>query len=293
MYNMARGGSMGTSMINYHWTERRGISPSLVQATAITVQIKQILARIKLPMWILDYEFAEYGRYRVKRASAPWHDRKAQTGHLYPPNTVLWEDTRDSSGMRNSAWIFFSMSPQKDVMRLIDKSGYAGFHDSDGILGQIILRCAKIGEERGKNGFWEAQSLLCRALHLLVNSERIEAENYRITLERGGKAMPVFAGRVDDFLKQHVSDRITLDDIAKHLNVSKSLLVHRYKSETGTSPIATLIHMRVNYGKTLVLKGFPLKAIASQMGFSDTFHFSKTFKNVVGVSPRKYMENAG
>jgi len=279
-------------MIGHGWTRRTGTSPVLVNATAISVQIKQILARIRLPLWILDYEFKEYGKYRVKKVSAPWHERKARTGHLYPPNTTLWEDTRTSNGTRNSAWIFFSMDPQEIITRLINSSGYASFLDPDEILGQTILRCAKIGEEQGEEGFWEAQSVLCRALHLLVNSQSIGGENYRIIQGEKGRKVPAFAEKVDNFLKQHVSEKITLDDIAKHLYVSKSLLVHRYKTETGNSPIGTLIHMRINYSKTLILKGFPLKAIAAQMGFSDVFHFSKTFKNVVGVSPRRYVENA-
>lgn len=281
-----------TSIKNYNWTRKTGISPVLMQATVITVQVKQMLAMIRLPLWILDYEFAEYGRYRVKKASAPWRDRNARTGHLYPPNTALWEDTRNSTGIRNSAWLFFSMDPQESIMRLINKSGYACFFDPDEILGQTILRCAKIGEEQGEEGFWEAQSMLCRALYLLVNSAPAGGENYRITSTGKGRKEPAFAKSVDNLLKQHISERITLDDIARNLCISKSLLVHRYKLETGNSPIATLIQMRVNYSKTLILKGFPLKNIAKQMGFSDVFHFSRTFKKTEGVSPRTYMKNS-
>jgi AraC-like DNA-binding protein len=293
MYNMAEGEMMDNFMMGYGWAKRDGISPFLSQATAITMQIKQVLVRIKLPLWILDYEFAEYGRYRVKRASALWRKREPRTGHLYPPNTILWEDTLNSSGMRNSAWIFFSMNPQADIMQIVKKNGYARFLDPDEILGQTILRCAKTGEEQGEEGFWEAQSTLCRALHLLVHSEWMGGDEYKIVAGEKGKKAPVFAGKVDNFLKQHIAEKVTLSDIARHLYVSKSLLVHRYREETNSSPIATLICMRVNYSKTLILKGFPLKTIAVQMGFSDVSHFSKTFKRVERVSPHTYMENSG
>jgi AraC-like DNA-binding protein len=32
----------------------------------------------------------------------------------------------------------------------------------------------------------------------------------------------------------------------------------------------------------------PLESVAHELGFTDAFHFSKTFKKLVGVPPSKY-----
>jgi len=74
------------------------------------------------------------------------------------------------------------------------------------------------------------------------------------------------------------------------LHVSISSLSHRYKQEKGVSPITRLLSLRINYSKALLLKGYPLKAIAVQLGFTDAFHFSKTFKIMEGIPPREFLK---
>lgn len=294
MYNTAQGEKgMDSSTIGFGWTKKRGISPLLLHATATTGRIQPALFHSIQSFWILDYEFAEYGKYRIRTASAPWQKRLAGTAHLYPPHTSFWEDTRNAEGTRNSVWIFFTCNHRGGIDQLIHRKGYARFLDSGELLGNILLRCARIGEEQGENGFWEAQSMLCRAFHLLINSQRIKDETCNIGLKKRCSETSAFEEEVNSFFKHHISEKITLEDIAKHLHVSKSLLSHRYGMETGDSPIAKLIRMRINYSKTFLLKGYPLKAIAEQLGFSDEFHFSKTFKQIEGISPRRFIENAG
>lgn len=51
------------------------------------------------------------------------------------------------------------------------------------------------------------------------------------------------------------------------------------------------LRMRIEFAKTLLLKGQTLKAIAAETGFCDPFHLSKTFKQVTGHSPRQFVES--
>ncbi len=275
---------------SFEWGGKQGVSPLLLRASASAAQIPQGFFRIICPLWILDYEFADYGKYRVKTANAPWQKRHGLTAHLYPPNTPFWEDTRGTAGRRRSAWIVFSASAHSDIENLIRKSGYARFVDPEKRLGNNLMRCVQIGEQCGEQGFWEAQSILCSMLNMLVNAQAADGETYEIAGEAPLKEEFVFAKEVENFLKRHISEKVILSDIAEHLHVCVSLLLRRYKAETGASPMATLIRLRVDYAKTLLLKGYPLKTIAGQLGFSDAFHFSKTFKRIEGISPRDFIE---
>lgn len=288
-----KGNTMHNIVISHKWKRLPGITPSVVEAAAVTGQILQAVNRGKRPLWILDYEFAPYGSYRVKTVSAPWNQRQSKTAHLYPPNTLYWEDTRHASGKRSSAWIVFTGGHRTGINRLVQHRGYARFLDPEEKLGQTIRRCAEIGERLGDSGFWETQSMLCEMLHLLLNSRQTAGETYTIPMETDIAATPLLSDEVDAFLKERIAEKITLKDIARHLHVSISLLSHRYKEETGFSPISALIKLRINYSKSLLLKGYPLKAIAKQLGFVDAFYFSKTFKHIEGISPREFLKNPG
>jgi AraC-like DNA-binding protein len=98
-----------------------------------------------------------------------------------------------------------------------------------------------------------------------------------------------FAEKVDDYLREHSAERLTLAGIARHLHVSPSTLSHRYRQEAGRSPMKRLIEIRIGMAKGLLFRGYPLKTIAEQTGFSDMYHLSKTFKRQEGVSPRAFL----
>lgn len=49
--------------------------------------------------------------------------------------------------------------------------------------------------------------------------------------------------------------------------------------------------VRINKAKQFLLSGLTIDETASQAGFFDAFHFSKTFKSIVGITPKKYIIN--
>ncbi len=282
---------MKNILIGHRWDKQKTSFPLIIESTACTGLLPNDIRRIYLPYWVLDYDFLPFGKIRVKKTSAPWKSKEARTAQLYPPNTAFWEDTRNMSGKRDSSWIIFTGSPGSEIKKLVESKGYARFLDPEEILGRTIRRCAEIGEQLGEQAFWKVQSTFCEALHIIANSRPIRNGVYEITGDSGSPATPAFSEQVDAFLKEKISEKITMDDITKHMNLSISSLAHKYKEETGFSPMATLIKMRIKYSKALLFKGAPLKAIAVQLGFSDAFHFSKTFKRIEGVSPRNFLKN--
>lgn len=285
---------MKENTFGYRWKARDGMNPALLSATAVTARVERRLIRIQPAYWILDYEALNYGRYRVGKKNSDWHSRHSNTAHLYPPGTVLWEDTRLGVEKRDSVWIFFTDSSKSGLDALVAKQfGYARFLDSKGKLGELLHGIAEIGMRRGENGFWEAQALLCQALSLLTDAQSTGDETRTINEGFQEQGMFFLAERVDTFMKSHLGDKLTLPEIARHLHVSVSLLSHQYRRETGNSPAAAFARFRVEQAKSLLLKGFPLKTVAAQLGFADAFHLSKTFKRLEGISPRAFITGGG
>lgn len=99
--------------------------------------------------------------------------------------------------------------------------------------------------------------------------------------------------RMKDYMKQHYKEKISLDHIAANMYLSTFYISKIFKSETGDTPINYLIQLRMEKAKELLRK-YPsasIQEIADEVGYSDTYHFSKLFKKYCGLSPSRYRED--
>ncbi|MBA0446446.1 helix-turn-helix domain-containing protein [Stenotrophomonas maltophilia] len=92
------------------------------------------------------------------------------------------------------------------------------------------------------------------------------------------------------YLKDHAAEQVTLGDLARQAHVSQSHLGFLFRSELGTTFKLLLQQLRIEHAKQLLRGGQRLRItdVALQVGFGDLSHFEKSFRRVVGVSPRSY-----
>lgn len=95
--------------------------------------------------------------------------------------------------------------------------------------------------------------------------------------------------RALDFIDSNYHDDITVEDIAAAARGSRKALGEAFKSMTGYSPKDYLIYYRMCKA-TLLLKdpNLSVETVATSVGYSDQFHFSKEFKKNVGLPPSEY-----
>ena len=93
-----------------------------------------------------------------------------------------------------------------------------------------------------------------------------------------------------DLLEQD-SDR-SVAEIAAECGVSECYFRRLFQEYSGESPMAFRQRHRIERAKQLLLSDeqYTIGEVARELGFSDIYHFSKTFKNVCGVSPSKFIE---
>ncbi|OGV68118.1 MAG: hypothetical protein A2498_16350 [Lentisphaerae bacterium RIFOXYC12_FULL_60_16] len=82
-------------------------------------------------------------------------------------------------------------------------------------------------------------------------------------------------------------------ELAKRCHTSTSTLAHTFKSETGYSVHAYVMSCRVLTAKGLLLSGCSVSEVATRLGFSNPFHFSRIFRQHEGVSPRQFKQMGG
>ena len=95
-------------------------------------------------------------------------------------------------------------------------------------------------------------------------------------------------------LEFHFKDEKELSFYSDKLSITNNTLSKAVKKEFSKTP-SQLINERIilEAKKLLHLTYRSVKEIASELGFSDEFYFSRYFKKSVGCSPKKYREKVG
>lgn len=94
--------------------------------------------------------------------------------------------------------------------------------------------------------------------------------------------------QVVDYIKDNLSNKILIDDIAKHLSISPSRLSHIFKEQTGMSILNFIIKKRMIYAKELIKQGEAFVNIAHKCGMKDYTSFFRSFKKEYGITPKEY-----
>jgi AraC-like DNA-binding protein len=157
----------------------------------------------------------------------------------------------------------------------------------------LLNRAAHIDPTVSPSGYWKAQSLFFQIIHLLLQARTLDVHTGEVVRDPVSPGASELVASVCEYLQAHLAERVRVEDIARHLKTGLSTLAHRYRKETGESPLKTLARFRIDFAKSLLLQGFPPKAVASQAGFCDVYHFAKTFKRVEGVPPGAFVAAEG
>lgn len=93
------------------------------------------------------------------------------------------------------------------------------------------------------------------------------------------------------FLLENTRRSLTLKNVADEVGLSPSRLANLFKSQTGTSPMAHHMHLRVQEAAGLLAStGLTVKEVAARMGFHDPYYFSRAFKSHLQISPSGYRQ---
>jgi AraC family transcriptional regulator of arabinose operon len=90
-------------------------------------------------------------------------------------------------------------------------------------------------------------------------------------------------------MQEHINENISLNELSKQYNYSVSRFSNLFKKKTGYAPIDYFVQMKMQKAcQQLDFTNESIKNIAFSMGFDDPYYFSKRFRTVIGMSPKKY-----
>lgn len=238
--------------------------------------------------WALEYHAKDAGFFELRNEPGNWRKRCADSIHLYAPYCYYREDTRKADLPLEENYFIFSGGEECGLERLLHaESLFAILHDSEGSIGSLMRKAGELCESGGQQIFWKIEALFMEIMQLLTSAYQKPDGSWAIG-SSDRESDTEFSYMVEQYLRRHIAQNVRTSEIAKYMKISESSLNHRFKAETGKSPIARLIELRIDFAKSLLRKGERLKNIADMTGFYDEYHLSKTFKKQSGISPRGF-----
>jgi LacI family transcriptional regulator len=92
-----------------------------------------------------------------------------------------------------------------------------------------------------------------------------------------------------DYIRDHVQEGITVDDVLRAIPLSRRTLEMRFRSAVGRSPAEEIRRVRIDRAKRLLVDtDADMDGVAQGSGFSSANQLCETFRREAGVSPTRF-----
>lgn len=151
----------------------------------------------------------------------------------------------------------------------------------------------------GKSGVLENafQSLLrlAQTQSSIQNAHRISVYIHMILcelVETCSSIPPVTSASIDkaiQYMEEHVTQKISLDEIARYIGLSKYYFTRYFKRHMGVTPCQYFSNMRIQHAKRLLATTHAtVEEVAERCGFDSPPNFIRTFKHLTGMTPSAF-----
>ncbi len=103
--------------------------------------------------------------------------------------------------------------------------------------------------------------------------------------------MDVRVQNVMTLMRRDLRARLTLQDMARAVNLTSFHFCHLFKAETGSSPAKYLKALRLERARELLeTTSLSVKEIRAFVGLNDESHFARDFRATYGLTAQQYRE---
>lgn len=181
------------------------------------------------------------------------------------------------------AWVGFAGNDAYSMVANTDFSRENPVLDQSGISEELFQKIRAVYEANG-NTFQDAVAMT-GALYSLMGF---------LMKHSGGEEKPAnfqsdYVERARQYIAEHYSYPITVEDVAAYTGVSRSYLFRLFRGIMKQSPKEYLLEYRIRQACQLLNQtDLPVRSIAHSVGFEDNLYFSKVFKKYKNCTPSEY-----
>ncbi len=97
-----------------------------------------------------------------------------------------------------------------------------------------------------------------------------------------------------DYIDSNLNKNCSLQQLAKEMKMNANYLGQVFKRETGETFSAYVTELRIERAKQMLQdEDATIGDVSAALGFNDYFYFLKTFKRVMGITPKQYRQSLG
>lgn len=170
------------------------------------------------------------------------------------------------------------------------KPTYTGFTK---VARQLIAWGVKVDLNQLQDAYFHSKVLSKEQYEAMIRLLEIFAKHLsvianQILVEQQNEEPPLIT-RAKHFINERQAESLSLDQMAKALNVSTFYFCKIFKKATGLTFTDYLSRTRIERAKNLLLNpNVRVSEVAYDCGFISLTHFNRIFKRVVGKSPTDY-----
>lgn len=165
--------------------------------------------------------------------------------------------------------------------------------DNDELLCELAMPPLSSVALNADAGGYRAAALLDDLMSGRVREpERVTVEPIGVVERRSSQATAQYDPDVAEallFIHDHAGQSIGVDDVVKHVKMSRRTLEIRFRDVVGRSPYHELQRVRVERARRLLMEtDLPIPRVASAAGFSSNAYLSQVFQKWVGKTPSQF-----
>lgn len=181
-------------------------------------------------------------------------------------------------------------NPMLENLPAVIKSGHSGNDDADW-LGQFI-RFAMTESASKRAGGESILAKLSELMFIEVVRRYVEALPPEQAGWLAGLRDP-FVGKSLSLMHGKPAYRWTIDELARRVGLSRSVLAERFTDLVGTPPLQYLAKWRMQIALGSLRGNANVAAIAAEIGYESEAAFSRAFKKMMGVPPSVWRRRFG
>lgn len=232
-------------------------------------------------IWYEEYNYDYY---------FPTHNHKFYEMVYYPNGTgILTADKKDYFIEKNDYLIIPPGTSHSEKQHINSKKICLAFYCDEELplthqkdFSQKIHRVLKDIYKESKNLHFNSEDYFSTKLNeLFIYINRYANANNKTSVTN----FEYIINNIDEKYTQ----KLSLTEYAKQLNISYDYFRHKFKEITGYSPQEYIINKRLEMANDLLTTtNDSCTEISEKCGFSDSAQFSKMFKDKYNISPRQY-----
>jgi len=100
---------------------------------------------------------------------------------------------------------------------------------------------------------------------------------------------PVTIGRALECMRDNLTMKMTLDELAAAAGLSKYHFVRQFRQQIGIAPLQYHMQLRLLAARNLLRHQHSALDVAHRLGFYDQSHFINSFRKMMGITPHHYL----